>query len=352
MKKADVIRPVFDPLVTEHPLVTLKASVSHGTVTKEYDLPLRVKMQGVTDSQAIVLDLNAIILPTETKTDLTLPTIGANGSAITWVSSDSEISNTGVVQRPDTTATDTVITLTATAAKGSETQDKTFSVKVFAWTTVEELDAAEASVGWDLIKGVNINSQAITENLVLPATVGRGVIATWASASTNLDAKTGVITRPSYTTGSVTLRLSCTLVHGGITRIVTTDTFLIANLPMTDTEAIAAATASLTMASLLAANDSSTKIISDMSLPFKVSNVDASKAVISWGLATSPGHVVLPTSPYISLTNNADYVLAHITRPNSTAGNQSVALAATITAGLAVSTVYFDITILVDPTII
>lgn len=352
MLKAKVIRPDFDPDDLEHPLVKLTATVTHGSVTKEYDKYVKVRRQGVTDSNAIILDLNAINIPQETRNNLVLSTVGANGTTITWVSSlPNIISTAGVVNRPGNNEQDVQVTLTATCTKGAESQTKEFKVKVFAWTKPEELEDAVSLVTWDLVKANNDNSQAITSNLNLPAIVGRGINASWSSSTSNIDCSTGVITRPSYTQGQVTLDLVCTLTQDANVERVTLPTFIIAPAPMTDLEAVIAAKDELEPSLFLGENSSVTQITTDFELPFTVNNVDASRARIEWSLASADNHADIPTSRYISIVNGPQYALAVINRPETSDGNQKVSLKATIKAGVAIETKFFDLTILVKDTV-
>jgi hypothetical protein len=238
MITAKVHRPAFDPTNPDNPKVKLTATVSHGSVSKLFDLDLLVRREGMTNSQAVVLDANAITLPTETRVNLTLPTIGVNGSTITWKSSDATVITTnGTVTRPDNTGSDTTITLTATCTKGTATQDTVFNVKVFKWTIDEEVNDAYAKVTWDLVKGTNTNSQAIDHNLVLPGVIGRSVTATWALVSSSvasgsttgiIDMTTGVVTQPTYTQGQVSVQIKCTLKKDTITKEVTLPPFILA----------------------------------------------------------------------------------------------------------------------------
>lgn len=352
MITAKVHRPLFDPLATEQPLVTLTATVNHGSVSKEFPLALRVKMQGVTDSQSVILDLNDIQIPTSTKVNLTLPTIGKNGSVITWTSNNSAITNLGVVARPDVGTADVDVILTATTTKGTAHESLDFPVKIWSWTATEEMDAAVALIGWNLIKGTNTNSQAIKDNLVLPGSVGRSVSVTWASSTTAVNASTGVVTTPAYTTGPLTLRLTATLTKSAITRTITTDTFIVSTLSITDAEAVASTMNLLSANNFLGANESLNKITTNMVLPYHVNDIDASKASITWSLVTNPGHTALATSPYITLTGGIDGVAVTIIRPDSTHGNESVALEATAKSGTSTSAEFYDIIIVADAAVV
>ncbi|MDR1643241.1 MAG: hypothetical protein LBT59_26400, partial [Clostridiales bacterium] len=62
--------------------------------------------------------------------DLTLPISGANGTTITWSSSGSAISETGVATRPDSGSGDAIITLEAVISKGAYSENVVFSLTV------------------------------------------------------------------------------------------------------------------------------------------------------------------------------------------------------------------------------
>ena len=59
-----------------------------------------------------------------------LPTAGANGTTITWQSANSAITNTGVVTRPSSDASDATGVLTATITKGTATDMVVFDITV------------------------------------------------------------------------------------------------------------------------------------------------------------------------------------------------------------------------------
>ena len=360
MITAKVHRPAFDTANPNlpNPEVTLTATVSHGSVSKPFDLKLIVRREGMTNSQAVVLDANGITIPTETRTDLTLPVLGANGSAISWASSDAAIIDVnGKVVRPDNSGADTDITLTATCTKGTATQDTTFTVKVFKWTINEEVDDAFAKVDFDLIKGTNVNSQAIEDNLVLPAIVGRSVTATWSLVSSSvatgmttgvIDMATGVVTQPTYTQGQVSVQIKCTLTKDTITKEKILPPYILAPAPMTDAEVLASAKSLLESSKFLGtSNTDLTHITDDMQLPYSLTDPNASRATIAWSLVTAGTHAALASSPNLSLSPQASYCYADVTRPVSGSGNVStVALKASLTVGSLNDERYFDLVIL------
>lgn len=74
--------------------------------------------------------------------DLDLPTVGTNGVAISWASSDpTAVSSTGEVTRPENGAGDATVTLTATITKDKRTATATFTVTVLERTSGGTLGA-------------------------------------------------------------------------------------------------------------------------------------------------------------------------------------------------------------------
>lgn len=123
------------------------------------------------DAEAI--DLGDTSAVTE---DLALPTSGANGSSITWNSSDPQIvSGTGEVTRPDEDSEDATVTLTAVVALGSARQERTFAVTVLADYDDQEavaLDAAALDI---------VNVDDVRSALHLPTEGANGTTITWKS---------------------------------------------------------------------------------------------------------------------------------------------------------------------------
>ena len=79
-------------------------------------------------------DLEALSIPSETSRNLALPSVGAQGSVITWeVTAGTAMDNNGVITRPEVGEPDAEVTLTATAVfMDGEAATKTFDVTVLA----------------------------------------------------------------------------------------------------------------------------------------------------------------------------------------------------------------------------
>lgn len=351
MKKAKVTRPTFDK---EDKIVTLTATITKGTSTKVKEFQVKVKKEGITDAQAVIVDLNSVIFPANVKSDLVLPLSGVIGSTISWSSSaPSVVSNTGKVTRPNVGGVDTTVTLTATATKGSASETKTYSVLVKPWVEQEELDDAVVLINWELIKSANASKSSIISNLNLPKTIGRSVAVTWTTSNNNYCTSAGVVTRPAHAAGPIALSVTAKLTHGSLqAQEVTISGLTISTLEMTNLEVVDRTKSVLSESQFLGTNSSLIAIIDSMVLPVKVSDPLCTRATITWSLANL-AHTPVSSSLYTSLTVNPDSVTCLITRPTAAQGNQQLSLVATITVGegaeVRTDKRYFDISILALP---
>lgn len=118
----------------EDALVTLTAAISYQSAssTKEFQAVVPAMLE---DSTIVERDLEAIDLVDTDRvvSNLELPFTGANGSEISWASSnEAVISPQGKVTRPEVGAEDAKVTLTATAAYGKARKDRMFQITVLA----------------------------------------------------------------------------------------------------------------------------------------------------------------------------------------------------------------------------
>lgn len=350
MKNAKVTRPSFE---TGDKEVILTATVTSGSVSKVKEFNLIVKKDGITDSQAVIMDLNSIVLPKETKKDLMLPTTGKLGSEITWESSNKGvITNLGIITRPGTDEIEALVTLTASITKGSVTETKEFKVKVIQWTIEEEINDTAEKLTWDYIKGQNASKTAISSNLHLPKVAEHGVKVVWTTSNDKYCTIEGVITKPSYTVGPIVLSLTAELEHKGLRKTVEFPGLVISTLEMTDQEVLERTKQVLQSSLFLGGNESLVAIKEDMILPMKISDPACSRASISWSLVKSPEHTDLSTHKNIEVKNNASFYQAKITRPEKGTGNIEVGLKAKITIVTQTKPLtddkFFDIVILTE----
>ena len=129
--------------------------------SKEFDV--KVLAREMTDLEKVNEELNEISLPSEVTSDFDLPSVGSNGSSISW----SKVSGTGItitsniaiVTRADYNQT---VVLKATVTKGSATITKTFNITIPKY----EMSSTE-KVALDLAS-INIPSE-VTSSFSLPS---------------------------------------------------------------------------------------------------------------------------------------------------------------------------------------
>jgi beta-xylosidase len=152
--------------------------------------------------------------------DLTLPVKGANGSTITWVTSNpARISATGVVTRPAAGQPAADVALTATLTRGSASETRTFAA------TVLPLPGGDALAQADLDAIVIPDADDIRGNITLPRTGSLNNSSIVWSASpvgvittTSVDGKAaGVVTRGAADT---TVTLTATVPGATATRSI------------------------------------------------------------------------------------------------------------------------------------
>ncbi|MFC8923911.1 immunoglobulin-like domain-containing protein [Cellulosimicrobium sp. NPDC057127] len=167
------------------------------------------------DADVAALDLGDTSAVTA---DLTLPTAGAQGSAITWTSSDAAVvSAAGKVTRPAAGADDATVTLTATVTRGAVTRTAAFDVTVLA-----QLEPAEAAQ-WDAEHVSIPHLDDVRGNLTLPATGENGSTLAWASSDAATVSATGEVTRPAHGEEPVVVQLTVTATKDGATATHTYD---------------------------------------------------------------------------------------------------------------------------------
>ena len=117
--------------------LTATASLKGETLSKTFDV--FVPAATVAGGDDVRKDAATLTLYPEYLTDIpaeSLPTEGANGTTITWKSSNLDvISNDGKVTRPALGKEAAMVTMTATVAKGDAAKDVSFDIKV--WETVD-----------------------------------------------------------------------------------------------------------------------------------------------------------------------------------------------------------------------
>lgn len=119
---------------------------------------------------------DSLVLDSTVAKDLSLPTEGAKGAAISWDSSNSDvISADGKVTIPTDTAAN--VTLTATISLGGKKDTKTFDLTVPAIPMQEQFN--------NRVKDFSIGTFFVSGDLELPAALGANTNISWSSSNVN-----------------------------------------------------------------------------------------------------------------------------------------------------------------------
>jgi len=273
--------------------------------------------KAMTDSESVAADTAGLaVYPGGSDTDinsittnLPLTANGANGSTITWSSSNIlVIANDGTVVRPAFGTANAVITLTATIIKNGITETKTFTVTVLKNppTDTEAVAADKGSlVDTAILGSTNTDLLHITGNLNLNSTGSSGTIITWVSNKPAVLSNDGTVTCPAFGAGDSAVTLTATIKRGSETATVTF-TLSVLETPQTASEAISADKASLVDNSIRKLNPDLSHLTSDLNLPVS----GASGTTINWSsdntsFITNAGVVTCPSSGTVTVTMRA-----------------------------------------------
>lgn len=193
---------------------TLKGKVKNFRIYSRALSASEVADISLTDANRVAGDEQALSLgDTSAVTgNLTLPTAGAFGSAVSWASSNpAVIATNGTVTRPGAGAEPVDVTLTATITKGSSTATKTVEATVLPDETDQSrADAAAAALAL-------VHADDVRGSLTLPTAGRHAATVTWASSNPAIVATDGLVQRPAHGAGDATVTLTATVTVGTAT---------------------------------------------------------------------------------------------------------------------------------------
>lgn len=314
--------------------VTLTATIEKNGTTTTKTFVTKVLKQAQTDAEAVsnaktALDLGYTVGDTADSVtqDLTLASIGADGTTVMW-SSDTPtvIAADGTVTRPAFSAGDAVVTLTATIIKNGAIDTKTFIVKVLKQAETDS-EAVEFAVDvLDLGYAMGDSATGVTQNITLPFIGEHDTTVTWSIDNTAVITPNGAVNRPANSAGDQVVTLTATISKNGATA---TKTFVVKVLKQaqTDGEAVSNAKAALDLG--YAIGDGAESVTQDLTL----ATTGADGTTITW---SSDSYVI-----------GAD---GTVTRPLYTSGDTIAVLTATITKNGATATKKFVVKVLKQAT--
>ena len=234
--------------------------------------------------------------------NMTLPVVGADGTTISWSSSDTAlVSTTGVVTRPLTQ--DANVTLMATISIDGISDTKTFTITVKAqMTEAQAVAAAKAALTIGYASGDSATS--VTQNLTLPAAGIDGSTVAWESNASTVVSNAGAVSRPSVSDATVTLTATITVGASSDSK----DFPITVIAQMTAAQAVAAAKAALEIG--YQSGDADSTVTRDLSLPTTGANncsiawSSSDPAISSTGKVTQPVGNDLPVTLTATITCN------------------------------------------------
>jgi hypothetical protein len=183
-----------------------------------------------------------------------------------------------------------------------------FTSSLVPLTNKEAVDADEAA----LVIGYTIpdSSISVTQQLSLPQTGSNGTIISWSSNKTALISDSGIVTRPTFTTGDKTVVLIAKITKGNVTE-TKKFTVTVTKLAQSNAEAVAADKDLLGIGYIIP--DKANNVTQNITLPLAGSN----GTTISWS-----------SNKPTTISDSGSVV-----RPEFASGNTDVTLTATITKG-------------------
>ncbi len=330
----EVNRPDFTVGAGEQVKLTAELNIGDERITKDFYLFIiargKSNEQCVTDDYAW-LDLSRILLDNPNENNITkplnLPTLGANGSSISWESSDERfVKPDGSVIRPTYTQRDQIITLTATIKKSGTQKSKEFEIMVPALspTNKELVDLDYSWLTFDIIKAFNSSIDSVTSDLSLPSKGKNGCDISWVSKHTGFINHGGSVVRPTYTQGDQTVTLEA-LISKGSEQLKKTFDIKVKAKEQTDEERAQADYNWLTDEIVKASNVSLDSVTENLNLPARGEN----------------GSDILWESDNTTLVN----IDGTVTRPTYTMKDREVYLTANISKGGARHKKSFNVTV-------
>ena len=215
--------------------VTLTATLTKNAASDTKEFMLTVLAQPASDEDAVTQAMRTLTITYASgdsagsvTRDITLPTEGSDGVAITWVSNNetaidvTTTAGTGAVTRPGPGESNAEVTLIATLTKNDATGTKTFDLTVLA-QPVSDVDAVTQAMRTLTITYAQGDiAGSVTRDITLPTEGANEVMITWASSNeTAIDvtttAGTGAVTRPAPGESNAELTLTATLTKNDAT---------------------------------------------------------------------------------------------------------------------------------------
>ncbi len=308
-----VTQPAFSD-GNEDVLITATLTLGEVEYTKEFTVTVLATTE-LNDQEKLDAAVAGLTLPSAVGADMTLPSEGLHGVAITWTSSNEMyIMADGTVMQPAKEDGDMLVTLTATFAVGDLTFSKAFNVTVTASTEFSDEAKVAAAIQEILVPTTT------SGNIMLLTEASNGATIEWFSYMVDYLANDGTVTNPLYTTGDVVVTLIARVSSGDYEETLNFFVTVTAATEMTDMELAEDALSVLLLT-----------VSGNVETDFDLAEL-AKGYTITW---TSSDETLLVVNGLV----------AEVIRPEAGEGNQEVVLTASVTVGDETATKDFTVTI-------
>lgn len=163
--------------------------------------------------------------------DLSFPAkYGNDGISVEWQSNNSDvIALDGKITRPITHNEYVVVDAVFRLDNYFIIKQYGFYVRSLDTSDDPAVQAAQASIVWNLIKNNNVDQNAVKSNLHLPTSGSNDTVITWTSSNEAVISNNGTVTRS--TSQDVTVTLTATTTKNNATPLTKTFTIVVAKLP-------------------------------------------------------------------------------------------------------------------------
>lgn len=214
----------------------------------------------------------------------------------------------GQVKRPLPGEQAKTTTITASIEKGEEIIEQVFDVVVEPWTDDEVIAVNASNLTEAVIIGGNVSVSEVVGNLVLSTVGEHGATLTWTTPNVAIISAAGVVTRPTFTQGDITLTIKAVITSNAV-HVDKTFVITVKKQAQTTAEYLASYWTNTYITSLLASNTSKDSIVSDLYV------------------TPEPGVSVVITSSAITRITGSGVVV----RPTAVSGNAAVSLTVVFT---------------------
>jgi hypothetical protein len=315
--------------------VTLTATIGSNQAISTKLFVLTVKStQQITDVQSVAADKAALQIGFRgddqanrvTQALKALPTTGAKGSTITWVSGNAAvISNNGqTVNRPAAGSSPISVSMIATISKGNASDIKVFQLTVQPQLSDAQRIAADKQALEIKFRGTDTANRVTQALQTLPTSGSNGSTITWISGNHTVISNNGqTVNRPAAGSGDVNIPMTAII---SLNSVSDTKVFnLTVKQQLTDTQKVAADKAALGIE--FGGSDTVSRVTRPLNeLPL----VGVNGSTINW----------ISSSPHI-LSNDGQT----INRPSVTSNDVTVVLTAVINSNGITDTKSFNLTI-------